>query len=882
MAFIWKILFRIFVGLLPWSVLISVFFGEKLGFGFVRFWKEIFLCVFIGIWFFEMARKRVRRTFDVLDYSILAYILWLICISFFQGASIQAYVFGLRYDTLFFIAFFIFRRLIPYWNISFSHIAKIFLISWGIMLIVSLLIRYVFWEMVLTVFGFSDTIGVIESVSAPPIYHDIRDSDIIRFQGVLEWPNQMASFLLVYLGVYLTALWKFRRYRFINSVGVIVLGILIFMTYSRSAYLGIWGGIVGVIIFWMWEILFFKKYKRKRASFWKKIILWAGIGILALYGASTVFLGDFYDVFTRHGSTTGHFERIEMWLTRFHMHPWWSGLAQAGPASRAVAEVNGRSVDISTLQEWPIRELATRLKAENPDFYFTTSVYHLPESWYVQQLIEWWWVAWVLFASILIMLLIQVRSYRCMMGSLLAIAIMSIFLHTFEASYVALALFTFLAFFLPVAPPWAQRFPTKQQLLKYGMQCMIFLLPWHALFMTFLQCKVHINTLGIRFWKEIGVCILFCTTLFHIKKRGFLYRSQLVFVTLFVILFTILCAFIPDTIFSVQDILALRYDSVFLLMLLVGLSFPYFVQYRNTFLKTLFVSTGLMLGVFVIWYTVFDIATMTNFFWYSSHVSTYDPRGCLAFSQNITGGYHRLQASFGWPIRLGVFLAWVYILSLWSISRIRGRYTRGGIFISFSLLLFVAVFYTYSKTAYVGIFSGLIIYMIFFLTYTEKKLWTWSTIVGIGIICGGLAFLERDFLLHPWALLVRQGNLFQTWQMFLSHPFGYGLGSAGPASYFDNNGLVRSAFLPESWYLQILIEQGIIGLLLFLFLMYVIVRELWRRMHLTRDTYSIALFSAFCSLLIMGCFTHVFEEAATSYIIFFLIGLHCIIPKVWK
>ena len=64
--------------------------------------------------------------------------------------------------------------------------------------------------------------------------------------------------------------------------------------------------------------------------------------------------------------------------------------------------------------------------------------------------------------------------------------------------------------------------------------------------------------------------------------------------------------------------------------------------------------------------------------------------------------------------------------------------------------------------------------------------------------------------------------------MFFYNPIGYGLGIAGPASQIGNS--IESAgawqiaaasvlsvhkFLPENWYVQILLEQGIVGFVLF-------------------------------------------------------------------
>lgn len=129
--------------------------------------------------------------------------------------------------------------------------------------------------------------------------------------------------------------------------------------------------------------------------------------------------------------------------------------------------------------------------------------------------------------------------------------------------------------------------------------------------------------------------------------------------------------------------------------------------------------------------------------------------------------------------------------------------------------------------------------------------------------------------------MVRQDNLSKTWAMFLQKPFGYGLGSAGPASQIHGSTgdmlefqEASADFLPENWYLQILIEQGIVGLFLFMIILFLIVQQLWSRVKAEKNLYSIALFTAFIALLFMACFTHAFEEAATSYILFLLIGVH--------
>ena len=79
---------------------------------------------------------------------------------------------------------------------------------------------------------------------------------------------------------------------------------------------------------------------------------------------------------------------------------------------------------------------------------------------------------------------------------------------------------------------------------------------------------------------------------------------------------------------------------------------------KETFIslmKTLFISTGIIVAVFLPWYLSGNISSMVDVFGYSPKVSTYNAGNCIAFAQN-TAGHHRFQGSFAGPIRFSVFL----------------------------------------------------------------------------------------------------------------------------------------------------------------------------------------------------------------------------------
>ena len=130
--------------------------------------------------------------------------------------------------------------------------------------------------------------------------------------------------------------------------------------------------------------------------------------------------------------------------------------------------------------------------------------------------------------------------------------------------------------------------------------------------------------------------------------------------------------------------------------------------------------------------------------------------------------------------------------------------------------------------------------------------------------------------------------------MFFYNPIGYGLGIAGPASQIGNSiesagnwqiatSTVRTVhrFLPENWYVQILLEQGIIGFALFMSLIIVIGLRLIQLVKRQGDFLSVGITSAYFALCFMALFTHAFEEASTSYIIFLLIGI-VLAPSIVK
>lgn len=432
--------------------------------------------------------------------------------------------------------------------------------------------------------------------------------------------------------------------------------------------------------------------------------------------------------------------------------------------------------------------------------------------------------------------------------------------------------------------------------MKNILWILIFFLPLHAFLVTVLKCKYWIDTNYLRFWKEIIVITLWLLVFFrayaHHKYslKSMLHKNTLFWLTLAFIICTAIYIYFPFFELKAASVLGFRYDAFFFLTFLIGL-YSWLIGEIRFFVKTLFISTFGILIIFLPWYIFWDISSKAALFGYSSEVSTYVANQCISFSQNVDG-HHRFQATFGGPIRMSVFFTIVWSLfAWWALSS--ERFTRRqqyGLMLWFGILIFTWIFYSYSKTSMLGAMFAIAIFILLSYKYIYKKkitrkfyaiLWT---VVSLPILL--VALFKWELFLHLWAVINRLENLSKAWEMFFYNPIGYGLGIAGPASQIWNS--IESAgswqvatasiltvhkFLPENWYVQILLEQWIIGFALFASLMILIGYRLIELIKRKRDFLIVWIATAFFSLCFMALFTHAFEEAATSYILFFIIGL---------
>jgi len=431
--------------------------------------------------------------------------------------------------------------------------------------------------------------------------------------------------------------------------------------------------------------------------------------------------------------------------------------------------------------------------------------------------------------------------------------------------------------------------------MKWLFWIFVFLLPLHALLITIFQCRLGLNTNVLRFRKEIFVAGFLLISLFMALKQkkwslGKVFQwNNLIGTTTFFILLSLLYIFFPYLEIKPSSLLGFKYDVFFFFCLIIGFYISSVKKNLDFIYKSIFASIALILVVFLPWYLSWDISSTTKIFWYSDKVSFYESDECLSFSQNVDG-HNRFQATFWGPIRFSVYLVIFYLIYLGYILdlKIKDKRKKYIALIIPSIFVIVSIFFSYSKTSFLGLIFGGIIF-----GYLANKFFYHKSLKKKYIITSGTVFtllllvvmyIKRNLFLHLGSMINRLDNLWKSVEMFFYNPIGYGLGIAGPATQIGRS--IESAgwweistaspsavskFLPENWFVQILLEQGIMGLFLFSWLLFLIGYYLFQIIKKEKNFLSIWIFTAFISLAFMWLFTHSFEESATSYTLFLII-----------
>lgn len=407
---IFTILTKALVIILPFYVFISVYLWHLTWINNIwLFFKEwLLILVFLSLVYEFFKAKKIPKL-DTLDYLIFSYIIYWIWITIYNWLWIDSIIYGWRYDFMFLVVLLIFKHWAQFLEAKTKDIIILFLYSWAAALVFSFLIKFRLKEEFLLEFWYINYISDWTFKWWIPIYHWLENSWIRRFQWIFDWPSAMAFFIILLSWTFLYI--QKKKWQYYVVVTMLFFLWLLVLTYSRSAMLWVW------VAIWILILLNFKFLYNKLKKYLVHIILWL---TLVVWLFAFIFQDQLKNIVLRTSSTTGHFDRMAIWIDRFKEKPLWAWLAESWPAYRSI---------------YP-----EKLTKEDEQYY-------IPESWFIQVLTEWWIIFFVIFIATLLTTLIKIYPIsKIYFWVLLAIIVMNIFLHTFETTY--LSILTFLLIWL--------------------------------------------------------------------------------------------------------------------------------------------------------------------------------------------------------------------------------------------------------------------------------------------------------------------------------------------------------------------------------------------------------------------------------------------------
>lgn len=421
----------------------------------------------------------------------------------------------------------------------------------------------------------------------------------------------------------------------------------------------------------------------------------------------------------------------------------------------------------------------------------------------------------------------------------------------------------------------------KVGFMTNSLLLIVLLMPYHAFLSTWFGTLIG-PLLFWKSWKEILLVLMVVAALSYAARYPLLakrlLRQPLTIAILAYAALHLLLAIAYQQ--QMQPTLAglmtnLRFLAFFLVAQLVLLAVPDRAAVVRQFLtRTLLISTVVI--------SVFGLAQVTvlpqNFltpFGYSEEL-TIAPYILIDEQEGALRAFATLRG----PNTLGMFLLLpIALLTVLVWRDVRRRMTIPALIVALAALLA-----TGSRSAWIGAFVTVGVLGLVLLG--TQRAWRYTLRWGIPVLAVIVLLVVAAFQYPPLRLAIFHSNPGDPTltegstdahvrattggvQDALAYPFGRGPGQAGPASFYADT--VR---LAENYYVQISQEVGVIGLILFLYITFLVARKLWRassRPHAPPLT--LALLASFWGIAAINILLHGWADDPTSLVWWGLAGL---------
>lgn len=404
------------------------------------------------------------------------------------------------------------------------------------------------------------------------------------------------------------------------------------------------------------------------------------------------------------------------------------------------------------------------------------------------------------------------------------------------------------------------------------------LLPFHAFLSTWGGTAIG-PLLVWKSWKEILLALLIPLVVWYCLRRpditrviwGRWYNKVIASYVVLTVVYSLTSDASPDA--AIAGLLMnLRFLAIFILaQVIIASGAPWLETFKKR-LTVWMVATGVILsGLAIAQVTVLPRDFLAAFGYDKDvTISPYllvdeNPDALRAFA--TTRGPNTFAAYLLLPLALTLIL--FFERRSWLLASSAG-------------LMVIALFLTHSRSGWLGALA-----MAAVLAWTvlpRDKLRTWLKFGTIPVIVGGalVVWLATTVPALRLAIFHSGGNdpnesLLEgsssehwsaTWrgiQDILAAPLGEGVGTAGPASFYNTHG----ADITENYYVQIGQEVGIPALILFAMLMVAVAQVLWKQ----KAAWPRALLASFAGIAVINIFLHGWADDPTAMTWWGLAGL---------
>ncbi len=386
--------------------------------------------------------------------------------------------------------------------------------------------------------------------------------------------------------------------------------------------------------------------------------------------------------------------------------------------------------------------------------------------------------------------------------------------------------------------------------------------PFHSIISTFFLYKLNLVNfdfwkIAVPIWKEVLVAFLIAISglLFLLKAWRW---NRFFSVTLAFCLLSIFLTLIyrTENDVSVAILWGGRIELLWigLAASLVALSQVWTDRQKKILQCSLLIalSVSLMLAL-ILWLGGHELLINLG---YRNDWSTFYLGEAPAFCQKEAGTeFCRWQSGFAGPNRFAAYL--LVFAPFLSVSR--NWILLGGVLL--------AILGTFSQGAWVALFVGSGTYLLWKTGWWQKK---WLQI-GCGLAVFFVMLLSVYLLIAgppSWLDISSSQHVVRLQEgvdSFFDQPLGTGMAASGPAAF-----RLGADTVPENWFVQVLINQGVLGLSLYLFWWFLLLKFAWKNQ---KKEFKIASLLAGVMVLVQSVFLHPFEDFGVTVALFVAIVL---------